>query len=585
MRRPPRPRHELALLILAAVAAFGGVLVMHDPDMSPEQVHIASAALKRHQGDLFPHDPVYGHEHLWRLHTPVFQSLLELALVPTGYADMSLPFRLLGGAVILLYLCSMYALVQRQCRSWSVSAFVAVLSTTVTYTLGNAFWGVGTLASISPAGICVGFTPLVVLGFLGGDEPAARRERQWRLVIVFGCIGLLGNLHLATAINLTIILLVAHLARRRLRPQSWSTAAACLLAAVVGSLPYWGYFLALRSMAGEAGAAGYEQARSALAAADMELLYPELLKQLLDWLIYAAALLVPALVVLIRAERFRLRNASVWVAMTAAGLTLALGVHGLCQLYAWTQDRPPILLFTRSSALVMLPLYVLLAQALTNLFRIVRTHRWLVRWVCAAALAAWMAPSENLQVARHWAYDAATSFVRPADRPARVRELDERKQARRELAAAGRYIRMHAPTGAVLVTDQAEMRLLARRSLVAERSDVGYYYALAPSRLDEWRRRLAAQTAILALPPRPEEMDRFRRALASESDAPRDVPWLVLLPARLHSPEAEPWEVRNDSWGRFFRVYRIPPEGEAPAPRPVPHEGTARLKPEAPRRR
>jgi hypothetical protein len=129
------------------------------------------------------------------------------------------------------------------------------------------------------------------------------------------------------------------------------------------------------------------------------------------------------------------------------------------------------------------------------------------------------------------------------------------------------------------------MRPRARRPLVAERSDVGYYYALAPSRLDEWRHRLAAQTAILALPPRPEEMDRFRRALASESDAPRDVPWLVLLPARLHSPEAEPWEVRNDSWGRFFRVYRIPPEGEDPAPRPVPHEGTARLKPEATRRR
>ena len=95
----------------------------------------------------------------------------------------------------------MYALLYRQTRSWSLSAFVAVLSSAVTYTLGRSYWGIGSLASITPPTLVLAVVPLIVLSYL-------RYERQWRVLLVFAFIGVCGNLHLVTAANLTIVLLI-----------------------------------------------------------------------------------------------------------------------------------------------------------------------------------------------------------------------------------------------------------------------------------------------------------------------------------------------------------------------------------------
>ncbi|MFW6133058.1 MAG: hypothetical protein ACOC8F_04120 [Planctomycetota bacterium] len=545
-------------MILAATTVLGGFLAFHDAQVSDEQVNLATAALNRHDRGLFPHDPVYGSSNLWQLHTPVFQGVLDLVLVPTAYEDPLLGFRVLAAAVIGVYLCSMYALLWRQCRSWSVAVFVAVLSTTVTYAPGGSFWGIGPLATITPRGVCIAFAPLIFLGLLGSMGGRRDGEQPWRTVVIFACAGLLGNLHLPTGIHLTILLAIAYLAARRARPSSWPVALGGLAAAAAGALPYTAYYVAIRSTVplGE-GAAGYVAARQALAAGGAELLYPDLLKQLVEWAPYVAALAIPAGAVLVRAGRFRLRHGALWLGVLVGGLTVGLGAHGLGQLHARAHDLAPETLLAGAAALVMLPLYVLLAQALTNLFRVVRTHRGLLRWVCFAAMVAWMLPADNLHVARHGTYRAASSFMPPPRRPTRVRELAERRQARAERAAVGRWLREHSDRGAVVLTDRAELRLAARRSIPAAEADLDYYYRLAPGRLEAWRLRLRRQRRLLSQPVRPSDLVRFATAFARRRGLPPDTPVLAVVPAPLASPELNAWEVPSRGWGRFVRLYRV----------------------------
>ena len=67
---------------------------------------------------------------------------------------------------VLLYLCGMYALLWRQCRSSSIAAFVSVLSIAVIPTFGEWFSGIGTLESITPAGLVMVFSPFLMLCYL-----------------------------------------------------------------------------------------------------------------------------------------------------------------------------------------------------------------------------------------------------------------------------------------------------------------------------------------------------------------------------------------------------------------------------------
>ena len=152
MRPIPQNRHLLAVAILVAAAALAGYLAMHDSRLSDSQVNIAAAALKRHDPGLFQHDPIFGSSRLWLFHTPAYQGMLELILVPTDYKDPLLGFRVGAAVQTMLLLCGMYALLFWQTRSWSVSVFIAVLSTRLIEMPGGGFWGSGPLESVTPGG-------------------------------------------------------------------------------------------------------------------------------------------------------------------------------------------------------------------------------------------------------------------------------------------------------------------------------------------------------------------------------------------------------------------------------------------------
>jgi hypothetical protein len=545
------------VLIFVLVAMVSGYLALCDYELSQTQTDILTLAAKRHQPDLLSPDPVFGDERLWRFHTPSFQSILEMALVPTGYRHLPLPLIILVPLTTLVYLCGMYALLYRQCRSWSVSAFVAVLSMTVVYALGRSFWGVGSLNSIIPATLYRSVIPLIVLAYL-------RYEKQWRLVLVFGFIGLMGNLHLVTAMNLTLVLLAVLLVRTRFHPRCWPLVGACATAALVAASPYLGYFMALRAELEAAGRWPVEAATVVAALRLMEdrLLYPALLRQLLYWLGLVGVLLVPAAAVLARVERFRVRDLSVWVSFAVAALVVALGLQGLSQIVGTAMDQPPpIIDFVEASSLAMLPLYVLVAQALTNLFRLVRHHRALLRWGLAIFTALWMIPSENLRVARHWALAQATQFMDEADKPRSVLRNARQRQEWQEIEAIGDWAQDNSSERAIFITRNRSFRRLGRRAIVGGREDVKFLYYLAPWRLEPFVDTLERQAQLLRPPAGQadgEAIEAFARNLADQTPYNRADQWYVILEAS-YAPEASGWleSVESPAWGQRYRLYRL----------------------------
>jgi len=569
MRPVPQTRHLLAVMIFAAVAAMEGYFASIDDRLSDAQVNIATAAVKRHDPGLFEHDPILGERRLWMFHTPAFQSLLELVLVPTNYEDLRLPFRAMAGVITLVYLCGAYALLFFQTRSWSVSAFVAVLSSRVIETLGGGYWGIGSLDSITPAGLCTALFPLIVLAFARYCRPAPGEppSAQWRLLLVFGFVGLLGNFHLVTAMNVTIVLLIAYVARQRFSPRALPMALACGLCALLAALPFAGYYFGVRALMSQgAPDVDIRTVHEAFRIGGLTTLYPDLLKALLDWrlLVAVLVLVLPAAGALWRIERFKTQNVGFWGWLVVGGLVVSLGLHGLSQwIGRMLNAPPPVIDFPEASSLILLPLYVLLAQAITNVFRLVRKYRGLVRWACAVLLVAWMLPSDNFRVARHAAADLATAFLPEDDKPSYVLRHREQSERNRELAAIGQWAARQGQ--AIFLTDRGEFRMLSRHSILAGPNDARYLYYLCPGRLGEWLARYKTQAELLhptAGGADGEAIAHFVAEQIDRSDRPAELrlwAWYVVLQASATPEKPGPLQpVEDAAWGSHYRLYRIP---------------------------
>jgi hypothetical protein len=561
MRATPRQRHFVAIILFAALSAGAGALAWTETHLSTSQIHLATAAAKRAQPHrLYVNDPIFGPSRLWRLTSPAVHGLMELVLVPTDYRDLTLPYRTVAGAMVFLFLCGMYALIYRQTRSWSIAAVVAVMSSVVTETLGRAQWGIGPLASITPYGVVITATPWIVLSYL-------HYRRQWRVVLVFLAVGLLGNIHLDVALNLALILTLVYLAEHRFAPSAWPMGLACLGSAALGALPYAGYYLAMVQHLTTGPSADPAAVARAFEMGQLAVLYPNVLDSLLDWLIVIALPLVASVAVLLRFERFRVRDAGVWLSFLLAGAAVSLGLHGISQLVGiLTRTAPPVIDFIQASALLMLPLYVLFAQALTHLFRLVGRHRIWLQLALAGLVVGWVLPSDNLQPVRHWAYDALTAHMEPGEKPRRVQAIELSNQRHAERVAIAEWARRNSDRAAVFCIDDIEFRMRSRRSIITARQDVRYIFYLAPQKLDEWM-AIQGQQQTLLHPKAPlQDLEEFRawfsRLAEPSGSVFRDVSeWYVVLPANIapqHTGAAS--RIAPEGWGEQYRLYRIPVE-------------------------
>jgi len=215
----------------------------------------------------------------------------------------------------------------------------------------------------------------------------------------------------------------------------------------------------------------------------------------------------------------------------------------------------------RASSLIMLPLYVFFAEALTQLFRLVRRHHGLVQWACAAALVVWMVPSDNLRVPRHAFYRAAAALMPEEDKPRRVQKLRERTERRREMEAIAHWARNRTDNQAVFLADSTTFRMNSRRSLVAASEDVRIIYYLAPAALPSWSRQLHRQNGLIApagVALDAEGIRRFVTELASLPRFHRASQWYMIAPAdRVLGTTQAMDPVILPQWGRHYVVYRI----------------------------
>jgi len=542
------------MAILTVTSASFAFLAMHESRIGPDQAHLATVALKENDRGLFPHDGVYGPSGLWQLSSPIFQGLMRLSLVPSGYEDALLPFRLMTGPMALVYLCGMYALLYQQCRSWSLAVFVAIMSAAVQEGLEDMMWGFGSLETTTPETLCLAIVPLIVLAYI-------RYERRWHIVAVFAAIGILANLSLEVSLNLTLVFAGLYLVRQARRPKAWAPLLVSLAAAALMALPSASYALWLRAALGGGGGA-YSLARETMAAVDLNLLYPSLLTKILDWRLLAMMLVLglPSILVLARVERYRVRHEALWMWFLASALVVGFGAHGLSQALGKWLDVVPLLVFFNALKLALVPLFVLFSQALTNLFRLAPRHRPLLQWLCTALMLLWLGPADNLRPARHAIWRTATGFLAPRHQPQSVHRHRRRAEKQDEFDAIAAWVRNNTPAGATVLTDSPVFRMASRRGIVACRDDWVYVYYGAPGRLEGWMDLLKLQSPAL-YGPEPGEGGADAAAVAAQlagQTAYQHVPeWYVLLEhdAPIEAPGIE--EVQDDAWGAYFRLGRV----------------------------
>ncbi len=564
MKPTPTAQHLLAVAILVVTSSVYGYLALNDQNVTAEQVRPATAALKEHDTSLFPHDPVYGPSGKWRMNSPIVQGMLKCVFIPAGYDDPLLPFRLFAGVVAMLYMTGMYALLYQQTRSWSVSVYVAIMSAAVMETLPGLTWGFGALEATDPATMCMATLPLLLLAYL-------RFEKQWQLLFVFACIGLLANVHLATATNIAVILGIVYMVRSGLRWRAAAMFVLCGLAATAMAVPHVWYLLGLRESMSTGAESVYRSARDALNLANMQIFYSEMPKGLLEWRLLAALVMlgITSALVLTRIERYRVRKRRVWIWLLVAALLVGFGLHGVSQLIGkWSRTAPPALGFVQALRLALLPLFVMLAQGLTNVFRLVR-YRHVTQWLCVIAALVWLLPSPNLRVARQRGLTAATSVLDPSERPANVRRHQDRAEQRAELARIAQWARENTSTHAVLLADDATFRMLSRRSIFAAKDDLPYFYALAPHELGEWLVDVQLQSALLNPPGGRGNPEAIRDFVDRIAAMPRHVgvtEWYILLSkdVTFESPGSleRAAEIGRSRWYQLYRINTASPAGQ-----------------------
>ncbi len=558
MRPGPKPRHLVTLTVFLGISAVCGYLAFRGNRTSAAQINLAAAAARRHDPSLLQTDSIFGRVHIDRAYnhhdSPVFLSLMDTILIPSGYNDMLLPFRVLAGPMVMLFLCGMYILLFYQCRSSTVAAFTSIISFGILHTFGHWSWGIGSLASVTPHGLVVCLAPLVMYLYLKNVGTPA-------VLLSFGLCGLAANIHLVGATNLAVVLAVAYIPARRFRPTAVITALGGALVFLGGSLPYVAYCFSVKT-AIPSGTAdlSYDLFLAAMQYSDEVVMYPEMLRDLLRWGVHAAGLLTLSVITLWRIEKFRSRNFGncLWVIAVAAAVSIA--GQGLIQLVArYNGTVPATIDLAQASVWIMPPLYVLFSQTLTNLSRIAGKHITILRWGCAALLIGWLLPADNFQPLRHELYRAGPVFMEEEHLPARVEELRRQRDEDTELRAVATWARLNTDRRAVFLTQESVFRAIACRSLYISTADFRYLYYLRPGALEDWITRIEQQYEWLSEPIEPEIIVRDISELSKQEPYGSVREWYVIFPAHLVGDEiAALREIHRSDWGQWYRVFRIP---------------------------
>jgi hypothetical protein len=400
----------------------------------------------------------------------------------------------------------------------------------------------------------VAVSPLIILAYL-------KYFNDRRIVLVFLLMGLCGNIDLVSAMNLGLVTLLTFLACHKFNRQAVAVGISSMFLFIVGALPNISHLMLIHAHIAQAiGQAAPPDFQTLMQAFDMsyyEVTYPDLLVPLWQWGLYPLTLAAVSLVVLWRLDKFRSQFIDLWVWMSVSALIVMLVFHAIAMGLAavFTQRVLPFYIFLQAACWLMLPLYVLFARALTQVFRMLeKKHRHILRWVMAGIMIGWMLPSDAFRQMRYGMYSAA-AITPIGQNSLKINDIIERKARRRELANIAQWQRKNCVNSFVYI-DSPKYRLNSGQSVLTCREDFIYYYLFAPAKLTQWMDNLQKDHALLATLSVPELVhDAISRTKTSPQISET---FLVTSNKEVAANPQNLQEIKSDDWGKYWKIFRIP---------------------------
>jgi len=298
--------------------------------------------------------------------------------------------------------------------------------------------------------------------------------------------------------------------------------------------------------------------------------YPRVIIEILRWLPVAVMLAIPSVIILARQGRYRADNLDAWVWLLVAVLVISIGGHLLLNLAGERFPSLPAVNLFEAIRFAMLPLYVLLAQAIVQLVRMSQAHRgWITTTVTILSIA-FIGSSYNTLEVRHMIRDAITYI---SDKPYLPHYLTQR-QREEELQRIASWARRNTPSDSLFITDRATFRLFAKRSITTSPADLPYWLYLAPYRLNRWTKLIVKQHKLLHSSQGStavREISKFIHAYLTVKDISpslisttfkSDNPGGIYLLIRTTSAPKSTQNLKeipppNNQWGQYWRIFRM----------------------------
>ena len=571
MRPVPSRKHHLAVLVILLVVVANTAITFQEKYIQDDQANLLVETISQRSPELYRYDSVFSHQHgvnPWRIHLPGWGTILRAVQWLAGSKDPLDALRILGAFMLLLYLMSMYILLYRQSHSTTVAVLVALLSMSI-FSTARPYWGMGPLFTVVPANIPLIFIPILAWGFV-------RWHRRWSILWVFFGIGLIANIHASSAFYFAIVIILAMLFLDGGRLSTWIKAAFAIpLVAIGASGAIWYYFhnLTICQFPTFRELFALQQRIADVEVNSFYYFYPQVIVEILRWLPVAVMLAIPSVIILARQGRYRADNLDAWVWLLVAVLVISIGGHLLWNLAGKKFPALPTVNFFEAIRFAMLPLYVLLAQAIVQLIRMSQTHRGWITSILTILSLAFIGSSYNTLEIRRMVRDTIATI---SGKHALPHYLAQR-QREEELQRIALWARRNTPSDSLFITDRATFRLFARRSITASPADLPYWLYLAPYRLNQWTKLIVKQHKLLhssqgstAVP----EILKFIHTYLTvkdispslisttfNSDTPRGIYLLIRTTSAPKSTrnlkEIPP---PNNQWGQYWRIFRVKSE-------------------------
>ena len=231
--RPPlttgRRIGEAVLVVLAALAVAGGLMLVGGPDLRSDQHAYNLLVARKLAPDLLARDALYHHDPDL-LHVPWFLDLHAAVARRLG-GDVEGALAWLGWLIGAVFIVGHYVFFRAVAGRAGPAALATLGALTLRNALGGEVWGFDGFRSAATRTILAGLIPPLLLLFLHA------RRRPW-LPAYWGLLGALFNVHPVSAYHLAQVTAVAHLWQERARPRALGQVALGAGLFVVGTLPY-----------------------------------------------------------------------------------------------------------------------------------------------------------------------------------------------------------------------------------------------------------------------------------------------------------------------------------------------------------